>query len=485
MIWRRLMVSVSLLLMLSVGTWAQDETQPQEPNVTIHVVQRGETLFRIALEYGLSVDDIVAANGIVNPTSIIVGQRLLIPLGGVVQPPRTHIVQPGENLQAIATAYGVEVETLVGLNELPNPNALFIGQVLVIAPEVASTSAEVVTGPDAETVPDAATVTTNGITHVVQSGETLFNIAQQYGVTTSEIQQVNAIADATVIFAGQELVIPGVQTASPVRELPDAVEDIQFTPLTLVEGKTGRVQMTTRPNATVTLRFLGRDIPVISEGGNVQHRAFLAVPLETAAGVYPVEISIAEATGVTPLAINVQVTAGQYGSQYITLPADKAELISLAIEDNEYAVLERVSSNFSFERLFDGPMGLPAAAPMNAQFGSLRSYNGGPFDRYHNGADFAGAPGSPVLAAAPGRVVLADNLNIRGTTVMLDHGWGVFSNYSHMSERYVGIGDFVQRSQQIGTIGSTGRATGAHLHWEIWVNGIPVDPLQWVYQAFP
>jgi murein DD-endopeptidase MepM/ murein hydrolase activator NlpD len=57
--------------------------------------------------------------------------------------------------------------------------------------------------------------------------------------------------------------------------------------------------------------------------------------------------------------------------------------------------------------------------------------------------------------------------------------------YSHLSSRNVNIGEVVTAGQLLGSVGSTGRATGAHLHWEVWVNGTPVDPLQWVYQPFP
>src|SRR5690606_19753354 len=99
---------------------------------------------------------------------------------------------------------------------------------------------------------------------------------------------------------------------------------------------------------------------------------------------------------------------------------------SAAVEENELTILRRAASAVTPERYFDGPMSLPAAAAMNSPFGTRRSYNGSAFDRFHTGADFAGAPGSPILAAASGRVVLADTLNIRGNSVMIDHGWGVY-----------------------------------------------------------
>jgi murein DD-endopeptidase MepM/ murein hydrolase activator NlpD len=181
---------------------------------------------------------------------------------------------------------------------------------------------------------------------------------------------------------------------------------------------------------------------------------------------------------------NVQVVSGNYYREYIYLLSDRTELLDRAVEDAELSLIERVMSGFTPTRYFDGQMGLPAAAPVSSRFGNLRSYNGGAFERIHAGTDFAGASGTPVMATAPGQVVLADTLNVRGVATIIDHGWGVFTGYWHQTEQYVEVGDFVTTGQVIGTIGSTGRVTGAHLHWEVWVNGVPVDPMDWVQQSF-
>jgi murein DD-endopeptidase MepM/ murein hydrolase activator NlpD len=129
-------------------------------------------------------------------------------------------------------------------------------------------------------------------------------------------------------------------------------------------------------------------------------------------------------------------------------------------------------------------MGLPAAAAIVSPFGRKRAYDGGAFDHFHSGTDFGGASGTPILAAASGYVVFVGPLNVRGNATIIDHGWGVFTGYWHQTEQYVQVGDFVSAGQVLGTIGSTGRVTGPHLHWELWVNGVPVDPMQWVQQSF-
>ncbi len=90
-----------------------------------------------------------------------------------------------------------------------------------------------------------------------------------------------------------------------------------------------------------------------------------------------------------------------------------------------------------------------------------------------------GEPGDPVFAAAEGGVVLAEPLQVRGGTVIVDHGLGVYSNYCHLSDLAVEQGETVSRGQLIGYMGSTGLATGTHVHWELRVGGVAVDPFEW------
>ena len=74
---------------------------------------------------------------------------------------------------------------------------------------------------------------------------------------------------------------------------------------------------------------------------------------------------------------------------------------------------------------------------------------------------------------------------MRGNTTIIDHGWGVYSGFWHQSKFDVQVGDIVEQGQVIGEVGGTGRVTGPHLHWELWVNGIQVDPLDWLTNTYP
>ena len=90
-----------------------------------------------------------------------------------------------------------------------------------------------------------------------------------------------------------------------------------------------------------------------------------------------------------------------------------------------------------------------------------------------------------VLAPITGTVVLAEPLQVRGQVVILDHGLGVFTGFWHLSRIDVAEGQLVGRGEVIGLVGNTGLSTGPHLHWEMRVLGVPVDPLQWTHQEFP
>ena len=121
----------------------------------------------------------------------------------------------------------------------------------------------------------------------------------------------------------------------------------------------------------------------------------------------------------------------------------------------------------------------------SSKFGNRRSYNGGEYLYFHTGLDLCGQVGDPVYAAAPGTVVFTGSLTVRGNATMIDHGWGVYTAYMHQSEILVSEGDHVEEGQLIGKVGNTGRVEGPHLHFEVIVGGIQVDPLEWLDQGYP
>ncbi len=475
-----------LLVVVGAGgfsTPASVMSQEVSSGVTVHVVQRGENLYRIALRYGLTVAEIAQYNGIVDPTNIQVGQRLLIPLANHAAPPlpTTHVVQPGETLRSIAELYGLTVEQLVALNTITNADKIYVGQVLNLVPVQPAAAPAAIPVETSPVMPPES----QALIYVVEPGDTLFKIATRFGLTVNDLATANEISDPTVIYAGQKLLIPGVEPPQIAVDLPPKVTSFTMSPLILVEGETGEFRLTTAVPMTITGQFLGRDVRDATPDGGLTHIILVGVPVFTEAGTYPFQIVLVDSSSQQiPLDVSVQVLAGGYGNENITLLAGRDNLLDPSLDADEKAFIEGIMSGFTPVRYFDGPMGLPAAASITSPFGRKRSYNGGPRTFFHSGTDFAGAPGTPVMAAAPGVVVFAGSLNVRGKATIIDHGWGVYTGYWHQTEQFVSVGDTVTVGQVIGTIGATGRVTGPHLHWEVWVNGVPVNPMQWVKQSF-
>ncbi len=481
----RILFLVAGMLWLPASVVAQQT----EPNVTIHVVQRGETLFRIALSYGVTVDELADLNRLADPGNILVGQRLLVPANNATTAPlpKIHLVQAGETLRSIADLYSLTVEDLATWNTISNPDSIYIGQVLSLSAQVVPTATtqptEVASAPVIEEA--ALPVTEENVVHTVQLGETLFRIATSYGLSVNDLVLANNIADPTLIYAGQQLTIPGVEAPQLALDLPPTVTALDVIPLVFIEGQTARIRLITSVPMTVSGLFLDRGLADAVEQGNTVHTILVGVPIFTTTGVYPCSLTLTDSAGqTTSLTFNIQVVDGNYGSEYINLLADRANLLDPAVENNELTLVQSVMSKFTPVRHWNGPMGLPAAAAIVSPFGRKRAYDGGPFDHFHSGTDFSGGTGSPILVPAPGYVVYVGALAVRGNATIIDHGWGVYTGYWHQTEQYVQVGDFVTSGQVLGTIGSTGRVTGPHLHWELWVNGVPVDPMQWVRQSF-
>ena len=320
--------------------------------------------------------------------------------------------------------------------------------------------------------------------HVVEAGDTVYDIGLRFNQTVNDLAALNNLQDPTRISIGQQLIIPGIEPPRLIGQLPGSVVSFALDPLIFVEGRTGRIEIRTSEPATVSGEFLDQELRVIESDNGRLHTILTGIPMFTGQKVVPLTLSIVNENGAaSSIEATLQVIAGGYGYQNITI--DNSELLAPAVEDEETELLARVTSAFTAEKHWNQSLGLPAAAAMNAVYGTLRSYNGSPYNRYHSGVDFAGATGTSVLAAADGQVVLADTLRIRGNTIVIDHGWGLYTLYAHQNSMLVSVGETVTSGQTIGTVGSTGRSTGPHLHWEVWLHGVNVDPMQWVQEKFP
>ena len=121
------------------------------------------------------------------------------------------------------------------------------------------------------------------------------------------------------------------------------------------------------------------------------------------------------------------------------------------------------------------PMIQPVSGYISSRFGLRRFINGSPRNR-HLGLDIANNEGTKIIAPLNGRVIFVGNLFYKGNNIILDHGNGFLSSYSHLNEIFVNENEYLEKGQLIGTVGSSGRVTGPHLHFEIFIKGRRIDP---------
>jgi len=225
-----------------------------------------------------------------------------------------------------------------------------------------------------------------------------------------------------------------------------------------------------------TARFAGGSYPMLPEGD--RWYAVIGIGTEFPAGDYALEVA-ADAILASTV---VSVGPGEFPQEYLDLPPESSELLgdAAAIEE-ETRRLDQLYAGFTPQRLWSGAWVMPTEGLITNPFGLWRSINGGPLSP-HTGTDIAAEEGAPVVAAASGRVALAGQLYLRGNSVIIDHGAGVFSGYHHLESVMVTEGQPVTTGDLVGYVGATGLVSGSHLHWEAIVGGVRVDPTLWTYR---
>ncbi len=432
-----------------------------------YVIEPGDTLYSIALSFGITVDELTAANPGVNANALGIGESLVIPgFDGVSGTLATHSLEPGETLDSLALRLGLKRDTLVRLNGIVNPDLLFINE-----------SAVTVDKPD--DLPAVPTSTTYALT----PGEGLLSFAASHKQKPWALAASNHLSDPAMVAPGAEVVVPGGDQATQALAYP--LVDIQLRPFPVIRGHTEVVQVDTASPMTVT--------GVLSDSVlNFEHDPASPTRYYALQGLYrlldpnlyPLSITATGADGkAVTLAQRLPINSGEYPTDD-PLTVDPAT-IDPAVTLPEQNEVFTITAPATPMRLWDGLFLLPSVGAVRSVFGALRSYNGGPYDSFHGGVDFSGAEDRPITAPAPGVVVFTGKLVVRGNATIIDHGWGVYTGYWHQSKILVNVGDHVTPGQVIGYQGATGRVTGPHLHWEMIVGDVQVDPLQWTRLSFP
>ena len=179
---------------------------------------------------------------------------------------------------------------------------------------------------------------------------------------------------------------------------------------------------------------------------------------------------------------SIKIVQGAYKREKITITDTTKTKPNKAASDRiakEFAEANAIYRTYTKKRYWSKPFMLPLNSVITSPFGSARVFNN-EIKSFHGGTDFRAAIGTPIQASNDGVVVIAKDRFLAGKSVVIDHGEGVFSMYYHCSDIKVKLGERVQKGQVVALSGDTGRVSGAHLHFGMLVNGVQVDPIDFI-----
>lgn len=448
---------------------AQGETPSTGP---VYIVNSGDTLLGIANKFNINLDQLLTTNGLTADEFIYPGDRLTIPgLQDIVGVFKSYIIPIGETNRTLNRKLQFPVRQLDMINHLISPTEYYAGAELLIIDQ-----------------PEKKPLETK---FSINSTQSLLEASILYNTDYWEITQINHLSGNWTALPGDILFHTNTQIDSFPNLGAIDFNSLLISPLPLIQGKTAQIEIISNEIETLEGSLLGKKLHFsISEGNkfiSLQGIHALSEP-----GIYPFRLDVQFKNGSTQsFEQNVLLQSGNYPSEQLYVDPNFIDPLITKPEDE---FILSIINSYTAERYWNGQFISPATiyestSYLTSKFGNRRTYYGIGTDLviygFHTGLDFGGGTGLPISAPEEGVVVFAGPLEVRGNATIIDHGWGVFSGFWHQSKIDVQQGDHVMPGQVVGFVGATGRVTGAHLHWELWVNGIQVNPMDWLDESYP
>jgi murein DD-endopeptidase MepM/ murein hydrolase activator NlpD len=256
------------------------------------------------------------------------------------------------------------------------------------------------------------------------------------------------------------------------------------------QGRTLHIQFQVNKEIkSATVHALSNKYPAFQEAKNSPiYECFIPITCEENPNEYLLSVEIIDHVGNTlTLETKFQIVAFQFKKQTLHVDAAKAQEekeAGLAAAHLE-ADLERLVQQSPQQKLWQGVFYPPIdIKSISTEYGTIRTTQ--ERGRYaHKAVDVLNIPKSVVWATQDGIIIIKERYGHSGNTIVIDHGYGIFSMFYHLDTfADVKVGDKIKRGNPIGTLGKTGYASGYHLHWEMRINNIPVDPMQWIKPNF-
>jgi murein DD-endopeptidase MepM/ murein hydrolase activator NlpD len=460
------------LLAIFVFAWPSAQVSAQEPSpgALVYIVQSGDTLWSIAQRFGVSIDELAQANNISQDSYLKIGDRLVIPgLEGLEGTLETISVAYGDSLRSFSRRYQLPMDVLIRLNRLASPQELYVGANLVLLSEQES----------------------SGLLHLrtgVASGQSALELAVQHGLNPWSLLLANQLSGSWQMLPEDVLYLPAEtsETTGAPSALPGIIDSVTLG-LPAIQGSTLTLQIGAVQDLSVQGSFMGYPLNFFNIEDD-QYVALQGIHALAEPGVYPLFLQVSDRQTIQ-FSFTQMIPVSEGGYPYDPVLYVDVATIDPQVTQPEDAQWSALTQPVTPEKLwkdeFVSPVSPEFSECWTSTYGNRRSYNDGPYNFFHTGLDFCGAVGNAIFAPAEGVVVFAGPLTVRGNATLINHGWGVYSGYMHQSEILVQVGDVVKPGQQIGMVGNTGRVNGPHLHWEIWVGGVQVDPLNWLQRVYP
>lgn len=438
-----------------------------------YTIQPGDSLGYISSLFGTSVEEIVQLNNLADPDLVSPGQVVKIPsFQGYDGKLEIIVTDLGESFSLLPFKYGTDEKSLIQINKILSPSQIYVGSRLILF----LPSESQYFYPAAKIEPTKSFIET----------------AIEKGTNPYTISLINRQPNLNMFITDEVLFAPTVEDALPFDLYAPELLDVQLYPLPLVQGGTAAIAVSAS-QAVKLSGSLGESTLTFFSSKPGEYYALQGIHALADPGLVDFSLNVTSEDGKEYFySQKVLVTAGIFDEDP-PLTVDPST-IDPSITEPENELVQELISQRTPTRYWSGLYSSPAYyQEFNSLFGTRRSYNDDPKIYFHTGVDFAGGLTLPITAPAPGQVVFAGPLTVRGNAVFIDHGWGVFSGFFHQDTLLVKVGDIVEIDQQIGTVGNTGRVNGAgdyygagaHLHWEIWVNGVQVNPLEWLSRQYP
>lgn len=444
---------------------------PQPVSGPIYIVQAGDGLSSIASRFGVSLADLIAANNIADVNNIAIGDRITIPgLEGISGILTTEIVGYGDTLHSISRRSQISEDLLRQLNHITSPAELYAGVSLVYSQK------------------DNFTPLSNRLS--LAPGETLLEASVLAQSDSSTLVGLNSLQGSWAALPGDILYAPGQAAAGTgPNGMPSAFVSVEVGPVPIKQGGTAVITIQTAAGVTLGGELVDKPLHFFQlEDG--KQAALEGIHAMLDPGPYPLKLEATLPDGTKQTFEQMIVVQSGYYPDDPVLSVEPAT-IDPAVNDPELQKIADITAPDSPQKLWQGLFQNPSVFPdcFTSRYGNRRTYIGTGTDEkfysFHSGLDFCGGAGLQIVSPADGIVVFAGPLTVRGNATIIDHGWGVYSGIWHQSEIKVQVGQTVKAGDVIGLVGGTGRVTGAHLHWEVWVNGIQVNPMDWLENKYP